>query len=449
MTDPYCRQLRWSVLLLSLALLLAGCVSTQDRYEKAQNLSAEGRYVEAVRYYVRVLEEEPDWTEARDELEAVGQQAVSQLLDEAEALAAEGHYEDAVAALQTLDTLRPATEDVGVTLTVPEDYAEYRAKLIRTAADALIEEGRAAEKAGEWSDAVEAYERAQEYVSVERQALLEEALARVLLHWGEEELAHHHYRSAYERVARIADLVDADHPLQRKAAALRDTAIERGTRVVAFLPLWRTGEAASAMPRFFMRDLNDVLQLDHWTSPPDFIAAVDPIAARRLLRRREVDRTVLSRSTAAKVGRELGADLVLAGEVVRYEQTVTPISEREREARMRVRGPTGQGMQWRDTTYVVQTIRLELEAAGEWRLIDAQSGRTVDRGTIRAQVRDKLQRGIFAGDYRRLDLSGSELSLFNLSDQRQDERAVENQLVDEFATRLADEVFTRILHRID
>lgn len=448
--DFWSKRHRWGALLLGLSIIVAGCVSTQDRYEKAQDLSAEGRYIEAVRYYVRVLEDEPDWTEARDELEMVGQQAVDTLLAEAEALAAEGGYEEAVTTLRMLDDLRADTEAVGVTLTVPENYADYRADLLRTAADVLVEEGAAAEEAGDWADAADAYAQARTYVtSEERLMRLEEAQARVLLRWGEEELARNHYRSAYERVAPIANLVETNHPLRQSAAALQNTAIEEGARVVAFLPLWRTGEAASVMPDFFVRDLNDVLQLDHWTSAPEFIAAVDPIATRRLLRRRNVDRTVLPRSVAAKVGQELGADLVLTGEVTRYERVATPTNERKRETRIRVRGATGQGTQWHDTTYVVQTVRLELEAAVEWRLIETRSGQTVGRGTEWEQAQDELQRGIFAGDYRRLDLSGSELSLFNRSDLRQDERAVEEQLIDLLANRLANEAFARILHRID
>lgn len=444
------KEQRWSALFLSLLIVVAGCVTTQDRYEKAQDLTAEGRYVEAARYYVRVLEAEPDWPEARGELEAVGARAVDTLLDEAETLAAEERYEDAVATLDMLDDLRADTEAVGVELTVPEDYADYRASLIRTAADVLIEEGAAAEETGDWANAADAYDRARTYVTSEKRlTLLKEAQARVLLRWSEDELAQNQYRAAYERAAEIADLIGPEHPIRQKAAALQNTAIEEGSRVVAFLPLGRTGDVASALPEFFLRDLNDVLQLEHWTDPPAFIAPVDPIATRRLIRKRSADQTVLPRSVAAKAGRELGADLVLTGEIIRYEQVATSTNEREREARMRVRGATGQGTQWRDTTYVEQTIRMELEAAVEWRLIDVRSGRMVDRGIETEQARDELQRGVFAGDYRRLDLSGSELRLFNPSDLRQDKRAVEEQLMDLLARRLANEVFARILHRID
>ncbi len=450
MIDRFGARWRAAGVILLIGGLIAGCVTTKDRYERAQDLAAEGRHVEAARAYVRVLEADADWTEAREELKAVGPRAVEDLLDEAEAQAADGRYEDAVATLRTLDDLRAGTDAVGVTLDVPDDYASYRAELIRTAADTLVEEGSAAEDAGDWADAAEAYARARDYVmDAERVARLEEAEARVWMRWSEEELAKNRYRAAYERAANIADLLPSEHPIRQEAAALQAAAIEEGSRVVAFLPLWRTGEAGSAMPNFFMRDLNDVLQLDHWTRAPEFIATVDPIATRRMLREIDAYRAILPRMVAAKVGQELGADLVLASDVIRFERVATPVRERAREARMRVRGATGQGMVWRDTTYVEQSVRLELEAVVEWRLIDASSGRTVDRGTEREQARTEVQRGVFSGDYRQLDLSGQELSLFNPDKVRERERALEEELIDVLAAGLADEVFARILHRID
>ena len=401
MIDHTIRHRRGCWLLLSLALLWAGCVTTTDRYRRAQELTGEGKYVEAARSYVQVLEEDSDWTEARDELRAVGQRAVDNLRAEAETLEADGRYEQAVDALRTLDDLREDVAAVDVELTVPDDYAAYRADLLRTTADALVEEGTRAEEVGDWPAAADAYERARGYVqSDERAMLLREAQAEVLLRWSEDAMAQNHYRAAFERADRIRGLLAERHPLREDVAALQSTAVERGTRVVAFLPLWRTNRAAANMSRYFLRDFNDALQLDQWDAAPRFIAPADPLAARRTLRRMGVARSVLSRSMAAEVGQELGADLVLTGEVVRYERVADDIREEERETRIRVRGATGQGTQWRDTTYVVQTFDLELEAEVEYRLIDARTGQTVSRGSVWDQTSDEMQRGRFDGDCR-------------------------------------------------
>ena len=186
-----------------------------------------------------------------------------------------------------------------VDLTVPDDYAAYRADLLRTTADALVEEGARAEEAGDWPAAADAYERARGYVqSDERATRLREAQAQVLLRWSEDAMARDRYRTAYDRADRINSLLAEDHPLRDEAFALQSTALERGTRTVAFLPLWRTNRAAAEMSRFFLRDFNDALQLDQWDAAPRFIAPADPLAARRTLRRMGLARSVLPRSAA-------------------------------------------------------------------------------------------------------------------------------------------------------
>jgi len=282
---PTARVLLWPLCIVLAGATIAGCVSTKDRYERAQELTREERYAEAARAYVQVLREEPDWPSARSELQAVGQRSVDRLLDEAEAAAAADEYEAAVASLDALDMLRADVASVGVDLAVPDGYAAFRDETVRAAADHLIREGRRAEEQGAWRAAIDAYERARQYVQRDAQlVMLDTAQARVSLHWAEDEMDRRHFRAAYERAAFTRDLVGAEHRLASEAEALQQAAIEQGTRVVAFLPIGRTRGATGALPEFFGDELNAILQYDYWSQPPLFIAATDPIATRRSLR---------------------------------------------------------------------------------------------------------------------------------------------------------------------
>ena len=436
--------------ILSLILVLAGCVSTQDRYEKAQALTNQGRYAEAARYYVRVLREEPSWEHAREELQPVGQRAVDQWLEDAEAAADEGRYEPAVAVLDELDALRVATESVGVTLSVPDDYTAFRSEMVQSAADMLIAEGRRAEEVADWPAADQAYDRAREYVqSAERLATLDRAQARVALRWSEDDMERRHFRDAYLQADRVFDFVGTEHTLAKDAEALQAEAVECGTRVVAFLPLWRTQQAAAVAPEYFLVDLNDMLLYDYWSAPPLFIASTNPVETRRTLRRMNLHRTVLAASDAADVGRTLDTDFVVAGELTTFVREEDDLEEERVPSRIRVRGNTGRGPQWRDTSYVVQTFDLVLEAAVDYRIVDPRTGRIVDQGVAHVRHEGRRQRGLFRGDYRQLDLSGSELSLFDREDQRVAERAIENQLLDRLTADVADGVFDRVLRQID
>ena len=451
----------WAVLCVALVgITVAGCVSTKDRYERAQELTREGRYAEAARAYVRVLREEPDWPSARSELQAVGQRSVDRLLDEAETAADTERYEMAVASLDALDALRADVASVGVDLAVPDDYEAFRDETVSAAADQLVSTGRRAEEQGDWRAAVDAYERARQYVQREaRLVMLDTAQARVSMQWAADEMERHHFRRAYERAAFAIDLVGLEHRLARDAEALQQAAIEQGTRVVAFLPVSRTRGATNALPEFFRDELNAVLQYDYWSQPPLFIASTDPIATRRTLRRTGTRRGVLSTTDAATVGRALRADFVVAAELTEFVRTEDDLEETIRDVRVRVdaetgrqgtgRGATERGAVWRDTSYVLQTFDLELDVTVEYRIIDVRTGRIVDRGTERVRHDGERRRGLFAGDYRDLDLSSTEISLFDRADQQAEERAVENQLIDRLASEYAGEVFDEVLRRID
>ena len=59
----------------------------------------------------------------------------------------------------------------------------------------------------------------------------------------------------------------------------------------------------------------------------------------------------------------------------------------------------------------------------------------------------RIERGVFAGDYRDLDLSGSELSLFE-DEERLAMEELADELVDTLAERLADRIYERLLRQI-
>ena len=91
-------------------------------------------------------------------------------------------------------------------------------------------------------------------------------------------------------------------------------------------------------------------------------------------------------------------------------------------------------------------LRLQL-AEVAFRIIDPHTRREVDHGIARVEVSGRAMRGVFAGDYRDLDLSGSELVLFE-DDLRLAEEDLADELVDTLAARLAERVYDRLLRLI-
>ncbi len=440
--------LRLTSTLICLAALLwmIGCASTQKRYDKAEDLELQGRYAEAAEYYIKVLEKEPDWEGAPERLREAGNQAVVLFFDEADAAQAEGNYDGALRALDRLDTLLDAAADVGVTLDVPDGYAQFRDDVIKSAVASFIDRAERAERAGDWDAALRAYQRAADYTSdPEQRAQLTASQAEVHLRWADYDFGRAYYRAGFDHAQVAIDLVGPTHPVAERARAMQATALEAGTRAVAFLPFWRTEEVAREAPSNVVQDLNDVMQYDHWAVSMPFIAAADPVQIRRELRRLRYDREIITRRQAAEIGRVVLADYVVVGEwteVVRKERN---LKEKTRKARLKGRRATTGGTN--DTTYVEQNFRLELDAEVVYRIIDPRTRREVDKGTVTAEVSGRVERAIFAGDYRDLDLSGSELSLFE-DEERIATEELGDELVDTIALRLAERIYDRLLRQI-
>ena len=433
-------------LFLGLMFILGGCASTQTRYDKAQDLELQGRYAEAADYYIKVLEKEADWEGAPERLQEVGNQAVLLFFEDAETAKFAGNYEAALRALDRLDALRAAAADVGVALDEPVGYAAYRDELTESAVEAFVVRAERAEEAGDWDEALRAYDRAARYTDDPAQrARFVQAQAEVHLRWADNEFARDYFRAGFDRAQHALDLVGPDHPLTERALAMQATALEAGARAVAFLPFWRTEDVAREAPPNVVQDLNDIMFYDHWSAPLPFIVVADPVQLRRELRRLRYDREIITRRQAAEIGRVVLADYVVVGEWTEIQRAERNLKEKTRKARLKGRRATTGGTN--DTTYVEQNFRLELDAEVVYRIIDPRNRREVDQGTVTAEVSGRVERAVFAGDYRDLDLSGSELSLFE-DEERLALEELGDELVDELALRLAERVYDRLLRQI-
>lgn len=430
-------------LLFTLLLLtsLAGCVSTKERYEKGRSLEAEGRYAEAARNYIRVLRDRPGWQDTRADLEAAGAEAVDRFLDDANAAEAAGDYERAVEALAALDDLRNGAAGVGVTLPVPADYDDYRREMTGAAADQLVDRAEAAEAAGRWADALRAYERVAERYAPGRRAEMDAARARVFVRWSEHDLAAGHFRAAYDRAGQALQFAGPDAPPARLARELQADALAAGTRYVAFLPSGSTDAVARHTPRDLLHTLDEVLEYEYWADPPLFVAAVDPAALHRELRRLRPGRDRLSERQAAEVGRAVDADDVVLLDLTAFTWEEKDLKTERRAARTRGRGAV-------DTVYTVERYRVDVRGEVAYAVVDPRTRAVVERGTVRADASDRFERGRYAGNPRDLDLGRRDRDLFDEDALEDAEHALEEAFVDRLAERVAARVYETLGRRV-
>ncbi len=429
--------------LLLLMSVAAGCVSTQKQYERAIGLEERGQYAEAADYYIQVLRRESDRAEARQGLERVGGIAMNNHYSEARERESRGEFDAAMGSLDAMRTLRENARDVGVQLTLPADYDGYRERLSVAAIRAIIQSGERAEEAGNWQEALKIYEGVQSRFELPIQQDEEVLLARARVHvrWGQQEMQRDYYRAAFDQGAAVIALLGDNHPRVQQGIDLQEEALRLGTRLIAVLPLYPSEDAEDTAPAGMVSALNDQLIFDFWGEPPLFLQLADPVEVRRELRRLRYDAQVVSRTEAAEIGRAVSADLVAVGEIVRLQFEESRVRERTRTARTRGNAPV-------DTTYIEKSFTYRLVAEVGISIVDADTRREVDTATITTDVTQALTRGVYAGDYRDLDLSREERERFDEEELAEIERVMEDDLLDKLAPRVADRIFEGLLRQI-
>ncbi|MEE9207034.1 MAG: hypothetical protein V3U67_01470 [Gemmatimonadota bacterium] len=418
------------------ALLVFGCAGAQKRYEQGLDLENEGRYAEAATRYIQSLEKEPNQPAVRDRLRNVGGLAIQEYLEDSRLSHESGYSVSAAQQFHAADRLLAAASGVGVLLPTADDYSVTRSNRFAEAATELLYTGENALAEGRWSDAVSAFAQVEVFEpTFDQSEVARTSGAEGLIGWGHEELLTGHFRAAVRRSDEaLVLLAGRDSRLVADAVALRAEAIESGTVWVAFTPILdlTTTEAPS---QDFAEELNDILELDHWSHAPLMVASADPILVRRELRRHGRRRSALTDHEAARIGRSVGVDLVLVGELDEFDSEETNVRERTRSVKTR---------DGSDATFTEIEGSLRMDVGLEFAVVDTHSRRRVGGGHVRASAKGDFKRGEFDGDVRDLRLSRGQRRLFE-EDWRADQyAAVENELVARLAARVAREAYRDI-----
>jgi tetratricopeptide (TPR) repeat protein len=429
------------IAVLSLLLLASavGCVSTEKRYKKGVELESAGRLEEAAQRYIAVLAKEPGREDARQRLAEVGAELVDKYLAGARADVADGRTEEAAEALVYVDGLRGRTAQVGVTLAVPDDYADFRRDTVDAAALSLFRQGEDLESAGRWPDAARTYDKLRAYPLTRDQAYrADEGRARVFLRWAEQDMSLGSFRAAYGHAQTALDVFGPDSPTGAEGRAIQKAALDAGTQTVAVLPFWADPGAGTGMPRGLEVKLYDTLLYERMDEPPLFVGPIDRGAIHREMVRLRVRSGALSDRTAAQVGQALRADLVVTGWLESYRQEDAAPEEIARKAVLRRDRVT-------PATYTEKRYTVKLTAEVMIRLVDPVTRKALDEATVSAQASAQFRRAAYDGDYTTLDLSREERALFDREAWLRAEEDLQKRLADILAEKTAAVVFDRVL----
>jgi len=418
---------------------LAGCASVEKRYKKGQELESQGRLEEAAQRYIGVLAKDPNREDARQRLAEVGAQVVDNYLVRAREDNEDGLYESAVAAILRIDGLRGGAGRVGVSLPVPDDYADFRREAVDAAVASLIRQGEDLEEAGNWAEANRRYELMIPYpLDSEQRQRIDGSRARVLVQWAGQDMARGSFRAAYGHAQSALAITGPASDLGAESRAIQKAALDAGTMTVAILPFWSEPGSGDRMPRELAGDLYDALLYERMDEPPLFVGPIDRGEIHREMSRLRVRSGAISNRTAETVGLALDADFVVVGRLESYAQDDGTPQEIVQKATLR-----------RDKTKTVMYTerRYTVKLTGEvtYRLIEPSSRRVIEEETVAATSSAQFRRGRYDGDYTTLDLSRDERRLFEKEEWRRAEEELEKKLVDQMADKLAAVVFERVL----
>jgi len=192
------------------------------------------------------------------------------------------------------------------------------------------------------------------------------------------------------------------------------------------------------MTPWFLGELNDELEIDFWSNPPEFIAMAHPALVRQRMRHLGMRRRPLGQRDGKRLAIDMDADLVVVSEIERFSWFEDDVSERAREAE------TDDGEK---VTYYEIRGKLKYHALVRWMIVD-RSGHVIEENHFEESRRRDFRRAEYEGNWHDLDLSGSERKLFRPHQYADLREKLDEEMATRIASRLAERTFRRLSREV-
>lgn len=427
-------------ILALVACLLAACTSAEELMEDGAELEAEGRYEEAARKYIAAYDKDPSIVDLDVKATSLGNRVVDDLLFEAQTASGSDRPVQSAETYMKIDDLVLKALEAGLHLDRPSDYGDLRFDTFRDAVAVLID------------DAIEAFDRgdvnrADEIIrdalrrfdpTAEETEVLLQVHYDVLLAWADRATNLGRFREAIAKADEALAVAEEGSFPPDPAIALRTRAIDLGTLYVAAAPARTWGRDRDAVSPWLIAEVNDRLELNYWSSPPELVAMAHSALVRQRIRQLGFGRGPLSRRDARMLAADLDADFVVLPEVERFEWTERNVRDRPKQAR------THSG---KEVVYSEIRGKIEYEARVRLMIVSRSGDVLVDDHFQDRRSRD-FKRAEYDGDYRDLDLSSSDRKLFRRDHLDDLLSEVENDLIDRVTQRIAERAYDRLGHEV-
>lgn len=305
----------FSIALLALALVLAGCSGSKSFAKKGMKLDEAGLYAEAAAMFEESARRNNANVEAKIGLKKTGQRLLDDKLSAFFKANAMGSAKgDAVAAYLDAKAYQERIGRLGVVLDIPD---HYKADFERVKGEHLVElynEGQALMAKEDYKAAEQVFARIARLEPNYKDASSLQSIAYLepLYRQGRSDLEAKAYRKAYAALDKVVQR-DAGY---KDAMALRQEALTKGQFTVAVLPFTTSTKRQDIAARL---QGNAITALTEARDP--FLKVVDRENLDRIMQEQRLSLSgVVDEQTATRVGNLIGAQALLIGDVTDYRE---------------------------------------------------------------------------------------------------------------------------------
>jgi hypothetical protein len=397
-----------NIVLLLITFLLLSCTGSKHFTKLGMKQEAAGLTTEASNSYFIALQRNRTNLEAQVGLKKNGQLVLGTMLNDFSKQKNFGSNKDAINAYHIARDYKNKVQGVGITLDIPDMYEQdymnaknaYLTELYE-AGTSLLEEQKFQEAEAKFAEI-----RKLDPNYKDSKELGDVAYLEPLYVSGKQSMEALHYREAYNLFEKIV-AKKADY---KDAKTLKSSCLTKGTYTIALLPFENASGVAGLDAKV------SAYTLEAMTSIKDpFLRVVDRDNMQAILQEQKLQLSgVIDDKTAVVVGELVGAQALLTGTVLSFNEKKGTLKGKQREAYMSFSEKTlntADGKyylqtKYKPTVYTEYFNKNTCTVSFQYKLISLKTGEILKTAIIEKELEDEVIYAKYEGDSRNLVPAG-------------------------------------------
>lgn len=413
-------HLRHIIFFSVMMLIIAGCQNSKYYTKMAVKQETAGLVTEAAQNYYTALQKNKANVDAQIGMKKSGQLVLNSLLNDFAKQKNFGSEKDAVYAYQTAKDYKDKIQRVGINLMIADYYeSDYQssknAYLLK-----LYEEGTALLQEQNYAAAEKKFEEICKLDAdyKDTKELGEIAYLQPLYTEGKKLMESAYYRQAYNNFEKIL----ARNPTFRDTKILRDECLEKGMYTIAILNFDNATTVAGVDAKM------SAYALTALTSIKDpFLRVVDRSSMEAVLAEQKLQLSgVIDENTAVSVGQIVGAQALLTGTVLSYNETQGTLRTKNREAYSAYQekylnkedGKYYYQTRYKPTNYTEYYNSNSINVSIQYKLTNLKTGEIIKTEIITKEVNDEVLYGKYTGELANLFPAAQNGPSMSMNDKR-------------------------------